>query len=172
MMPPPTQPWTIRPLTTADREAVRQFTLEHWGADCVVAHGVAYFPETFPGFVAVESDIWLGLITYCLQDNACEVVTLDSAQAGQGIGTALLEAVRHVAQQRQCQRLWLITTNDNLDALRFYQRRGLELAQVHRGALALSRARKPTIPLVGAYGIPLRDEIELELILNYGPQTL
>ena len=56
-----------------------------------------------------------------------------------------------------------ITTNDHVDALRFYQRRGFQLAAVHRGAVEDSRGKlKPEIPVVGAYGIPLRDEIELD----------
>ena len=80
-----------------------------------------------------------------------------------GAGTALIEAVEQLAAQHGCARLWVITTNANIDALRFYQRRGFCLAAVHRGAVDDSRSRlKPEIPEVGAYGIPLRDEIELE----------
>jgi len=83
--------------------------------------------------------------------------------SGVGAGTALIEAVGQLARQQGCTRLWVITTNDNVDALRFYQRRGFCLVAVHRGAVDRSRARlKPEIPAVGAYGIPLRDEIELE----------
>jgi hypothetical protein len=68
-----------------------------------------------------------------------------------------------LARRQGCARLWVITTNDNVDALRFYQRRGFCLVRVHRGAVDRSRAGlKPEIPAVGAYGIPLRDEIELE----------
>ena len=75
----------------------------------------------------------------------------------------MIEAVRLLARRQGCTRLWVITTNDNVDALRFYQRRGFRLVRVHRGAVDRSRARlKPEIPSVGAYGIPLRDEIELE----------
>ena len=68
-------------------------------------------------------------------------------------------------------RVWLVTTNDNLDALRFYQRRGLRIAAVHPGAVDRSRAVKPTIPLVDAYGIPLRDELIMELRLDGDPDT-
>jgi Acetyltransferase (GNAT) family len=64
-----------------------------------------------------------------------------------------------------CRRVWLITTNDNLRALRFYQRRGFRLVAVHPDALARSRELKPSIPEIGLDGIPLRDELELELLL-------
>ena len=92
----------------------------------------------------------------------CEVLTLHASQRWHGAGTALIEAVEQLAARRGCARLWVITTNDNIDALRFYQRRGFQLAAVHRGAVDDSRRLKPEIPVTGAYGIPLRDEIELE----------
>jgi ribosomal protein S18 acetylase RimI-like enzyme len=74
--------------------------------------------------------------------------------------------VREVATAAGCRRLWLITTNDNLDALRFYQRRGFELVAVHRDFREVARRLKPSIPLEGNFGIPIRDEIELELRLD------
>ena len=80
--------------------------------------------------------------------------------------SAEIEAVKEVACKAGCRRLWLITTNDNLNALRFYQKRGFALVAVHRNALEISRKFKPEIPLIGADGIPLRDEIELEMILS------
>ena len=76
---------------------------------------------------------------------------------------ALIAAVKDIAGRAGCTRLWVITTNDNVDALRFYQRRGFTLAALHAGAVDESRARlKPEIPVFGDHGIPLRDELELE----------
>ncbi len=93
----------------------------------------------------------------------CEVLTLHATEQWHGVGTALIEAVEQMAAGHGCARLWLITTNDNADALRFYQRRGFQLAAIHRRAVDDSRSRlKPEIPAAGAYGIPIRDEIELE----------
>ena len=88
---------------------------------------------------------------------------MHASQQWHGAGTALIEAVEQLAARHGCARLWVITTNGNVDAPRFYQRRGFQLAAVHRGAVDDSRSRlKPEIPVTGAYGIPLRDEIELE----------
>ena len=93
----------------------------------------------------------------------CEILTIAAAGQWRGAGTALIEAVEQLAVRQGCTRLWVITTNDNVDALRFYQRRGFCLVCVHRGAVDRSRASlKPEIPLVGKYGILLRDELELE----------
>jgi ribosomal protein S18 acetylase RimI-like enzyme len=104
-------------------------------------------------------------LTYHIDGDACEIVTLDSQREGWGIGTALIEAVKAAARQSGCGRLWLVTTNDNTHALRFYQKRGFILAALHRDAVAASRAIKPEIPFFGVDGIPIRDEIELEMSL-------
>lgn len=106
---------------------------------------------------------WVGLVTCHIQGAECESVTLNSLYPATGIGTALVEAVKEAAQSANRRRLWLITTNDNLNALRFYQKRGFVLVAVHRNAVA--EARKPQIPAIGEHGIPLRDEIELEMLL-------
>jgi DNA-3-methyladenine glycosylase I len=105
------------------------------------------------------------LVTYRIEGEACEIVSLDSTIETIGIGSALIQAVRDTAASAGCKRLWLVTTNDNMAALRFYQKRGFVLVAVHRNALDESRRLKPEIPLVGIDGIPLRDEIELELSL-------
>ncbi len=82
-----------------------------------------------------------------------------------GIGTALIDAVTKVALQAGCWRVWLITTNDNLHALGFYQKRGFVLVALYRNAIEASRKLKPQIPLVGNDGLPIRDELELESLL-------
>jgi GNAT superfamily N-acetyltransferase len=89
-------------------------------------------------------------------------VTLNSLKGNRGVGTTLIEAVKAEAQNNNCQRVWLVTSNDNTDALRFYQKRGFVLVALHLGAVAQARAIKPEIPLIGNNGIAIRDEIELE----------
>lgn len=151
-----------RPLDNNDQQWVSQFIARRWGSDIIVVHGVTYQPSTLPGFAAVQEGEIVGLITYQIEEKDCGIVSLDSLRESQGIGTALMEAVKKVALEAGCCRIWLITTNDNLHALRFYQKRGFVLVAVHRGAVTASRKIKPEIPLMGADGIPIRDEIELE----------
>ena len=91
---------------------------------------------------------------------------MDSLEAGIGVGTQLIEAAKHAAASAGSERLWLITTNDNTDALRFFQTRGFSLVAVHRNAVTEARKMKPEIPLYGLNSIPIRDEIELEIILD------
>lgn len=155
----------IRSVTAEDRTRVDQLVCERWGASTVVAHGATYEPSDLPGFLALEGDELVGLVTYSVEGKACEIVTIDSLVEGKGVGTALVEAIIDAARTAGCRRLWLVTTNDNLPALRFYEKLGFALVAVHRGAVADARKLKPEIPLVGHDGIPIRDELELELTL-------
>ncbi len=156
----------VRPLEPGDRAWVADLLTGHWGSTAVVSRGRVHRADTLPGFAALLDGQPVGLVTYHVEGEACEIVSLDSLAGGKGVGTALIEAVRRVAVEAGCRRLWLITTNDNLAALRFYQKRGFRLVAVHRDALDVSRRLKPEIPLLGIDGIPLRDEIELDLLLT------
>ncbi|MFH2008737.1 MAG: GNAT family N-acetyltransferase [bacterium] len=156
----------IRTTCPDDREWVQGLLVEHWGETRVVSRGRVHQAELLPGFVAVRDGARCGLLTYRVEGGELEVVSLNALTAGQGVGTSLLVAAAEAAREAGCRRLWLITTNDNLAALRFYQRRGLHLAALHRSALDVSRRLKPSIPRLGIDGIPLRDELELEVILG------
>jgi ribosomal protein S18 acetylase RimI-like enzyme len=134
----------------------------------MVAHGRIYYPADLPGFVALVDGEPTGLLTFEIVGTECEVVLIDSGTKGAGIGSALIDAVKHMARDAGCARLWLVTTNDNLDALRFYQRRSFVLCALRPDAIKDSRRLKPEIPLTGDFGIPLRDELELEIELALG----
>ena len=154
----------VRPLGDGDREWAAGKLRELWG-ELVVSRGRVHDVATLPGVVAEDGGEPVGLATYRIDGAGCEVVTINAFPKGGGAGTALIHAVSQVARDAGCRRVWLITTNDNLRALRFYQRRGFRLAALHRDALDRSRELKPSIPEVGLDGIPLRDELELELRL-------
>jgi N-acetylglutamate synthase-like GNAT family acetyltransferase len=155
----------IRPISEHDHVWIEALLREHWGSTIQVTRGRLHDASKLPGYVAVHHHERAGLITYRVEGDVCEIITLDSLVEGRGIGTALVQAVRRAAVEAGCKRLWLITTNDNFAALRFWQKRGFSLVQVHRNAIAQSRRLKPEIPLLGKHGIPIRDEIELETIL-------
>ena len=156
---------TLRRLTQEDLPRLRQFWIEHWGGEEMISRGNVYRVEQLEGFVTEDGDQWVGLLTFFIKNGDSEVTSLDSLRAGQGIGSMLIDKAIEEARARNCKRLFLITTNDNLNALGFYQKRGFEMVAVYRGAVNKSRKRKPGIPLVGMNGVPLRDEIELEVKL-------
>jgi GNAT superfamily N-acetyltransferase len=156
----------IRLLTNNDKLWMTRFLAEHWGSTTVAHHRGLFHPLNLPGFVAIYEGEKVGLITYLIEEDSCQIITINSTRPFTGIGVALIEAVHETARQHGCKRLWLITTNDNLYALHFYQKRGFVLVALHRNALEIARKLKPEIPLIGNDEIPLRDEIELEMILK------
>ena len=155
---------SVRQLTVDNLPQLQQFWIDPWGGEEIVSRGKIYRPQQLEGFVVEDNHEWLGLLTFFVDGDECEVTSIDSLREGQGIGTMLLNKALEEACKRDCKRIFLITTNDNLNALGFYQKRGFEIVAVYRGALNESRRLKPGIPQIGMNNIPLRDEIELELV--------
>ena len=155
----------IRALNEHDADWAGRFLIERWGSAYVVSRGKSHDTRVLPGFVAEQAGQPVGLVTYRIAGGECEIVTIDSVTQGFGIGSALIDAVKHAARQSGCRRAWLVTTNDNTPAIRFYQKRGFAMAALHRGAIDAARKLKPEIPLIGLDGIPMRDEIEFWIVL-------
>lgn len=139
---------------------------EHYGSPRIVSRGVLRESASLPGLVAERDGERVGLLQYHLGDRACEVVVLIATIRRQGVGRALLEAVRPIAEQARCRRMWLITTNANRGAAAFYRALGWSHVATHRGAVDEARRLKPEIPAVDAAGIAIRDEIEFALVLG------
>ncbi|OIU68592.1 GNAT family N-acetyltransferase [Rossellomorea aquimaris] len=145
------------------QKVLNDFFNTHWGSPQMVISSGVYNCSELDGFAIMNTkDQVIGLITYVFRNNECEIISLDSLEEGNGIGTILVQEVERAARHHQCGRVTLVTTNDNLLALKFYQKRGFKLVKIHRNAVARAREIKPEIPLIGIAGIPLMDEIELE----------
>ena len=157
--------FSVQSVNLATSPALCAFLQKQWGGDTVVSRGRVHKTDMLCGFAAMQGEDLLGLITYDIRDGACEIVTLDSVAENRGVGTALLSAVSDYAKAQGCNRLWLITTNDNTHAIRFYQKRGFVMAALHVNAIEESRRLKPQIPLLGFDDIPIQHEIEFEKLL-------
>ena len=155
----------VRARENDDSDWITGVLLENWASNIIVTRGISYQADLLPGFIAELEGERAGLLTYKIQDGELEIITLNALVEGKGIGSALLEEVEKLAKMKKCKRIWLIATNDNVDALRFYQQREYEITSVHRYAIEESRKIKPQLPFVGKYGIPIRDEIEMEKLL-------
>jgi GNAT superfamily N-acetyltransferase len=156
---------SVREPRDDERERIIAILVERWGAPIVVSRGVRHDMGDLPTLVADEDGEIAGVLTYSPGEREAEVVSIDALRQNRGIGTALLDAVVDVALASGWRRLWLITTNDNTTALRFCQRRGWDLVAVHRDAVDESRRLKPEIPQTGDDDIPIKHELELELVL-------
>ncbi len=153
---------TIIPVQQLPKLDVLQFFKEHWGSTEMVISSGIYDCSKLEGFVYVdEQKMILGLVTYHIREEECEIISLDSIVEGKGIGSLLIQAVEQNAFEQGCTIITLITTNDNLDALKFYQKRGYHLVEIIQNAVEQARVYKPDIPFIGNDGIPIRDEIRL-----------
>jgi GNAT superfamily N-acetyltransferase len=156
-------PSHIREKGADDQGWVEAFLKERWGSRTIIVHGASYDAAALPALIAGQRD---GLATFQIDGNQAELITLDARTPGEGTGTALIDALRQLLEDRRVRELHVTTTNDNLRALRFYQQRGFCIAGVRCGAVDDARRIKPSIPALGQHGIPIRDEIELRLRLG------
>jgi ribosomal protein S18 acetylase RimI-like enzyme len=155
----------VRDRAPDDRPWIEALLREEWGGPVVVSRGILHYLLELPALIAERDGARCGLLTYRVDPAGWEIASINAVPPRLGTGTHLIDTVAHRATAAGCRRLWLITTNDNIDALRFYQRRGFTLVAVHRNAIEEARRLKPSIPAVGNHGIPLLDEIELERTL-------
>ena len=148
-----------------NRKEIDDFIIRQWFSLRMVLHGESVDLGAADGWYAVEDDEIVGLITYRVSDDGMEILSLDSLHEQHGVGTALLNMAISYARNSGISKITLITTNDNLPALRFYQKRGFDMSRLFCNAVDQSRKLKPEIPLFGIDGIPLKHEIELEMNL-------
>ena len=156
---------SVRTASAADRPWIDQTLTASWGVLVAARLDELVDLAPLPTLVAEYEGDPVGLLTYRVKSNDWEVVTIDAIRQGVGAGAALLTAVVQLARAAHAHRVWLITTNNNTHALRFYQRNGFDLVAVHRNAVDRARRLKPSIPVIANDGIPIRHELELELIL-------
>jgi GNAT superfamily N-acetyltransferase len=165
--PAPATAWSgsVRPIAAGDRAWVDAFVCDAWGGPTIVSRDHEHLVSGLDGFVAEQHGEAAGLVTVFAERDACEVVTLNSIVQSRGVGQALMAAAAEYARGRGCRTLWLCTTNDNTRALRFYQMLGMRIVAWRGGEIDEQRRTKPSIPLRGNDGIPIRDEIELAIDL-------
>jgi GNAT superfamily N-acetyltransferase len=153
----------VRPANAEDKLWIDRFLRLRWSATRIVVHGEIIEAADLPALVAEDPR---GLATYRRLGSEAELVTLDAERFGVGTGTALIEALVALLRAENCQRLWLTTTNDKLSALGFYLRRDFRIIQVRLGAVEAARNLKPSIPMIGQYGIAIQDELDLCRVID------
>ncbi|KKM16107.1 hypothetical protein LCGC14_1689190 [marine sediment metagenome] len=152
----------VRALNENDKIWIQKVIEDEWASLKIVTKGKIHYVDRLPGFVALQENEKIGLLTFRIEEDECEIITLNSIIENIGVGKALLNEVEEFSIKNGCKRLWVITTNDNTDALRFYQKKGFKISAIYCNALKESRKLKQEIPQEGLFGIEIRDEIELE----------
>ena len=158
--------YKIEKITEEVRDKVNNILIDEWEATDIIVRGTIIDGTKLDGFIAVDGENIVGLITYMIDGNECEIISLNSFVENKGIATKLIEEVEKIAKENNCYRLKLITTNDNIRAIEFYQRRGFVFSNIYINAIEVSRKLKPQIPMFADNGLPIRDEIEFEKLLK------
>ena len=159
--------YSLRKKTKEDNEKVSEI-IKNWGSDIIVTRGKSHSAGSTEGILAIKNDTIVGICLYAIVESECEIVLLEVFKKGIGIGSELIREVNEIAKNNSCKRLWLVTTNDNIEAIKFYQKRGFVIANIHVNAIEESRKIKPEIPYIGNNNIPIRDEIEFEMKIQEG----
>jgi GNAT superfamily N-acetyltransferase len=141
-------------LTEADRPWLRALVEQEWGIPVVTPTAAYYDPETHDGLVAEIEGERAGVVTYVRDDTEWEIVTVIATVEGAGVGRAMLDQARRLADAAGATRLWLITTDDT-GAAAFYERLGMTRTQTHEDFVDVVRRVKPS---TGGY----RDAYEFE----------
>lgn len=158
--------YKIRPIEGKDRPFVVTSLKNLWGSERMAVRGKLVNISFLDGLLAEEEGRVVCLVTYLIENTDCDITSLNALTPGKGVGTSLIEEVKKIAKEQNCLRVTVVTTNDNTKALHFYQKRGFVISVLYKNIMEEERKLKPEIPLFGEDGIPLRDEIELEMILT------
>jgi GNAT superfamily N-acetyltransferase len=153
-------PVLVREATDADRSAARALFHRDFGRTKIVAFGEVMDIDQMPALVAIMRDEPSGALAYRLLGDALHVVALatDPMWQRSGVGGYLVAEAELLARRLNLRRLVVCTTNDNLPALYFYQRRGYRLIELVPDSI-IKHTRQAH---AGFAGVPVRDEIRLE----------
>jgi N-acetylglutamate synthase-like GNAT family acetyltransferase len=158
--------YTIKTALKTDFEWIKEVYARTWSGDVCVSRGKVQKVDDFTGGFMAETDGQnTGFVTYTITGPETEITGIVSLKEKNGIGSALVKAVIDLAKKQQIKKVCLVTTNDNLNGIGFWQKRGFKFVKVYPGSMEFVRKIKPAVPFIGENGIPLRDEMELEMIL-------
>lgn len=155
----------LKKIEDSERQEMIRFLREELHSQQKIIRGRAVDISQEKGIAAYHGKKIVGLLTYKIAQSECEILSLDSILENQGLGTKLLaQLTEDIAKAGGCRKIKLVITNDNLNAMRFYQKRGFDLSMILRDTITKARAEQSglPIPFTGDFGIPVRHEIELE----------
>jgi ribosomal protein S18 acetylase RimI-like enzyme len=158
---PSALPLTVRPAAAEDYRRIEELALHFWDETEVDCFDRKYDVLECPAFLVWDGGEAVGQASYAIEGewNAVVLVMLNILPDHQrrGGGWMLLDAVRGEAVRRGLRRLLVVTSNDDLPALAFYQRYGFCITGILPGRIAADHGGE----LPGLAGIPVRDEIRL-----------
>ncbi|GAB3448428.1 GNAT family N-acetyltransferase [Phycicoccus ginsengisoli] len=156
----------VRHIVPGDLDWVAEVLLKEWTSTSVARRGQLIEAPGLPGYLATLGGQRIGLVLVDVKGREFEVVAIGTTRPRRGVGRALMERCFAEARATGCRRVWLVTTNNNIAAIAFYQRMGMDLLALHRNAVRVSRELKPSIPVRDDTGVRIDHELEFELLLE------
>lgn len=165
----PRKPLEVRAAQPEDRERMEEIALHFWGETEVACFDAVYDVLELPAFVAELDGQVVGFLSYATEGERLNLVVLNVLPdyQGHGVGESLLRAVVGQGRRLGLARLVVSTSNDDLLALSFYQRAGFTIEEVVPGRILEHHGGEEE----GFAGIPVRDEVRLQLLLDYPDRT-
>lgn len=150
-----------------DYETARKLVVEQWGDDAFIISGKVY-PTSEMTLLGAWTPLGQlrGLAYYKVNGSTMllgAIITI--GERAKGVGKILFDAVLAEARTTRMRKMRALTTNDNFEAMKFYQRCGMRFETLYPGGADAFRAFKPGIYRNGKHGLPLRDILEFELSL-------
>ena len=140
---------------------VKKIFIDKWKTDYMISKYKIHYVDNLESFVYLENNTIVGILTFVIENNDIEIVSLDSFKENNGIGSLLINEIIKYYKINNFKKVWLVTTNDNLHALKFYQKRNFNISNIYLNAVNKAREIKPSIPKNGYDDIPILHEIEL-----------
>lgn len=136
-----------------------------WSDGTIFVQGKVLHPSDVEAIGAYLDGRLQGIATWRVERGVPYMISMNNVTDRRGVGVALLEAMIAMARESGSPLLRVLISNDNWPAFRFYQKRGFRISAVHTGVVDMIRVMKPSVPELGVDGIPMRDEIEFEMVL-------
>ena len=154
-------PVIIRESEERDQAGIIELFERDFGYTNIVAFGEEVVLGDAPSLAAWMKGELAGALAYRLLTDGLLILALatDAMWQRSGVGGHLVAEAESLPRARGLARVLVSTTNDNLPALYFYQRRDYHITEVVSGGL-LAHIKEGGS--VGFGGIPLRDEIRME----------
>lgn len=149
----------IGDLCSIEKDSIMAKIKTNWGSTSIVYSGMVYDLNTLKGIALKNNDIIVSILFYQVINKELNIILLESFVKRKGFGRIILQKIKEISKGNKYKRIIVTTTNDNIDAIKFYQLNEFDIIEVKFNAVDLSRKIKPEIPSVGNYGIKIKHEL-------------
>jgi ribosomal protein S18 acetylase RimI-like enzyme len=147
-----------------EKQKIREFVKRFWKEEEQLTFNRKFIVAELPAYLAKSGSDVIGFVSFAELRDAIIIVALGILPKYQNarVGKSLIEKVETEAKRLGKKKLLVSTSNDDLPALAFYQSLGFQIYEVKPNVIA----EKHGMVLKGIGGLPIRDEIRLQKLLQ------